>query len=111
MSTKSAGDTVTQQATYLLSRKALLDHLEEKEKLLKPKVTASKSREPYFQEMLIKKYITLREDLQQLQHIAQTSKGTKAYGETWDNKTIAQELRILLHNFTDFLKNSGFLPT
>lgn len=92
-------------AKFLLSRQALFDHLEETEKILTQKVAAWKPKDPIYQEELIEKYLTLQDDLAQLKQVV--LKGE----EQWDNKTITAELRQLLDNFNNFLKNTGFIPT
>ena len=110
--------TKTNKAKFLYSREALLEHLAESEQQLSQKVSKFGPQEPAKQEMLILKYLALQDNLAQLKEIALRNKAGDNHQEVqqesdekWDNKAVTEELRQLLNNFNNFLKNSGFLTT
>jgi hypothetical protein len=101
------------RAKYLVSRQALLDDLQATEKQLGAKVTTVKSNTPYFQELLLKRYVSLQDDLQKLKaYISKTVTPTETdiSTERWDAKNVTDEINALLQSYNSFLVNTGFMP-
>lgn len=102
------------KARFLISRKELLYHLSETEKLLVEKTSSLKRNDSYYQEQLIKKYLILQDDLNQLKQIALKLKNGQQntlQDKNWDNKKIYNELHLILNTFTNFIKKNGFIPS